>query len=287
MSDTNVPKPRDGVEDHHFSDAAGLLNALCPRNESLWRGQPSRWIYRGQANAEWALNSRAVREDAAFSACGIKRRREPEGRKINWSERRDMMNGLLSLFRLGLNRSGLPIPIPVPKVQKWPEAQLSAHPDLDVFPLMALAQHHGLPTMLLDWTLRPRVGAYFAACQAVRSNTPSKLLAIWALERGEHGDGDPRLRFYDAPAATNPNLHAQAGLFTMHFDEDDGSLEEYLVEARLKSDAVPQLRRFTLDSDQAPRLLKLLADEGIDGASMFPGPDGVVEAIRERAHYSA
>ena len=44
----------------------------------------------------------------------------------------------------------------------------------------------------------------------------------------------------------------------------------------------PELRRFLLEVHHTPNLLRLLAQEGVDGCSLFPGADGVVRAMRER-----
>ena len=43
------------------------------------------------------------------------------------------------------------------------------------------------------------------------------------------------------------------------------------------------LWRLTLPHVEARELMRLLSLEGVDGASMFPGPDGVVKAMREAA----
>jgi hypothetical protein len=45
--------------------------------------------------------------------------------------------------------------------------------------------------------------------------------------------------------------------------------------------ALPDLRRIMLPVAEAPELLKLLSDEGIDASVLFPGPNGVVRAMRE------
>ena len=67
------------------------------------------------------------------------------------------------------------------------------------------------------------------------------------------------------------------------FDDGDPSLEEKCAALAAKPCGAPALRRLALPVEEAPKLLRLLADEGITGASMYPGADGVVKAMREEA----
>ncbi len=84
--------------------------------------------------------------------------------------------------------------------------------------------------------------------------------------------------FYEAPAGTNANLRAQSGLFSFVVHAaDDAPIEvcNTLRETPLR------LRRLNLPVREAPKLLRLLSYEGITGASMFPGTDGVVRSMSE------
>ena len=94
------------------------------------------------------------------------------------------------------------------------------------------------------------------------------------------------------PTATNPNLHAQRGVFTLH-RPSEVDLKAPVVPEPLESVATrlqeehnihQHLVEFSLTVDEAPRLLRLLAFEGVDAASLFPGYAGVVRAMKEKAY---
>jgi hypothetical protein len=149
------------------------------------------------------------------------------------------------------------------------------------------------------------IAAYFAAIQAIACG--AEVLSVWALNAvqselylGYHKTRTtgPRLRVLRAPRGTNSNLNAQEGVFTLLQERrpdadppDFPALEQLLltfVEKELldgRAMEVPVLRKFDLPAAQAGRLLRLLAEEGISGTTLFPGYDGVVRGLRERAYW--
>ena len=263
------------------------------------------WVFRGQTDSAYSLLPTALREDTDFFASEIGRwEASPRRLSVDVDARKQAQVELYTLRRFYLlsDQHGLPIPgdtqqMRADMLHPWEYLNRLQHearpwPPPELLSFMALAQHHGLPTRLLDWTRNIDVATYFASVGAARAYTElvkartygvtSKdrshrddgKMGVWALDLYAATQGErPALVTVTAPTAGNPNLHAQEGLFTVtdpaRFDwatkADYTPLDQLLARATGQQ-TTPSLYHFTLPIRHAPHLFTLLTRERIAAA---------------------
>ena len=100
---------------------------------------------------------------------------------------------------------------------------------------------------------------------------------------------EERIILVTSPAAGNPNLYAQQGVFSLYrpstIDLDEPVDRRPLDAIVGERPSAQVLLHFTLPIGQSPVLLRLLAKEGVSGSSLFPGYAGVAVGMHEERYW--
>lgn len=330
--------PRGPEDKTEAFDAESFLGFLR-RSHPIWQPEdPSLdyqpWVFRGHRDANWDLVPSAARPKGNPLGPVIEKYREvldqawrnsPEHKRNMFAHLLAQARAVSEFVRLGSEMGSIDLPDSTRLLLSY---DLGPHNDTNPFLgdynsqlsrpdsfVQALAQHHEIPTFLLDWSENPWYAAHFASLRpkpkSWNENPPNPSdICVWALKvdevlkRANFCDFGTKhigtLNVFRADRSRNQYLATQAGLFTFlsndwgHWSRTgnylklDEFLEKIIQTQQGFSDqekmdwpsAEGILRKVVLSHEHIPELRRLLLLERITPAHLMPTLDNLAETSK-------